>query len=47
LITHRAVNPGSHRLRELYPASISPAVDSWPLVFRSADILIKEIARED
>jgi hypothetical protein len=38
-----AVNPGSHRLREFYPATISPAVDSWPVVFRSEDILIKEI----
>jgi hypothetical protein len=42
-----AVNPGSHRLREVYPASISPTVDSWPVVFRSDDILIKELGPGD
>jgi hypothetical protein len=39
----QASNPGSHRQRFLYPPSVSPLVDSWPVVFRSQDILIKEI----
>jgi hypothetical protein len=38
-----AVNPGSQRKRIFYPATISPAVDAWPVVYRSEDILIKEI----
>ena len=38
-----AVNPGSHRKRFYYPATISPRVDAWPVVYRSEDILIKEI----
>jgi 4-amino-4-deoxy-L-arabinose transferase-like glycosyltransferase len=38
-----AVNPGSQRKRELYPAAISSAVDGWPVVYKSEDILIKEI----
>ena len=38
-----AVNPGSRRTREYYPSSISPAADAWPVVYRSEDILIKEI----
>ncbi len=38
-----AVNPGSHKTREYYPASISPTVDAWPVVYRSEDLLIKEI----
>jgi hypothetical protein len=38
-----AVNPGSHRLRELYPETVSASVDAWPVVFKSEDILIKQI----
>lgn len=38
-----AVNPGSKRKREYYPRAISPTVDSWPVVYQSEDILIKEI----
>ena len=38
-----AVNPGSQKTRDCYPASISRTVDAWPVVYRSADILIKEI----
>ena len=38
-----AVNPGSRKTREYYPASISPTVDAWPVDYRSEDILIKEI----
>jgi hypothetical protein len=37
------INPGSQRQRAFYPASISPAVDSWPVVYRSEDLMIKEI----
>ena len=38
-----AVNPGSKRKRIYYPATISAKVDAWPVVYRSEDILIKEI----
>jgi hypothetical protein len=38
-----AVNPGSKRKRNFFPREISPAVDAWPEVFRSEDILIKTI----
>jgi hypothetical protein len=38
-----AVNPGSQRKRIYYPETISPKVDAWPVVYRSEDILIKEI----
>jgi hypothetical protein len=38
-----AVNPGSKRTRVYYPASVSPKVDAWPVVYRSADVLIREI----
>ncbi len=38
-----AVNPGSKRTRILYPQNISPKVDAWPVVYRSEDVLIKEI----
>lgn len=38
-----AVNPGSTRKRAFYPRSISPAVDAWPVIYQSEDILIKEI----
>jgi hypothetical protein len=41
-----AVNPGSQRKRIFYPATISPAVDAWPIVYRSEEILIKEIPAE-
>jgi len=37
------VNPGSKRTRLCYPATISPAVDAWPVVYRSEDLIIKEI----
>ena len=39
----KAVNPGSKVKRGLYPASISASVDAWPELYRSEDILIKEI----
>ncbi|HXP60161.1 MAG TPA: glycosyltransferase family 39 protein [Dongiaceae bacterium] len=39
----QAVNPGSQRQRLFYPASISPVVDAWPVLYRSEDLLIKEI----
>jgi hypothetical protein len=39
----QAVNPGSKYKRHTYPATISTTVDTWPEVYRSADICIKEI----
>jgi hypothetical protein len=42
----QAVDPGSQRVRYYYPATISPSVDAWPDVYRSQDILIKEIPKE-
>jgi hypothetical protein len=39
----QAINPGSKRKRFFYPASISPRVDAWPVVYQTEDILIKEI----
>ncbi len=41
-----AVNPGSQRQRIYYPATISKTVDAWPVLYRSEDILIKEIPAE-
>ena len=41
----RGSNPGSRRSRILYPTTVSPAVDAWPVVFQSEDILIKEIPK--
>ena len=41
-----AVNPGSTAKRILYPATLSPTVDRWPVVYRSEDILIKQIPDE-
>lgn len=38
-----AANPGSKRQRRYFPPTISPTVDSWPVVFRSEDLLVKEI----
>jgi hypothetical protein len=38
-----AGNPGSRRKRFYYPETISPAVDAWPTLYRSEDLLIKEI----
>lgn len=38
-----AVNPNSQRKRFFYPATISSKVDAWPVVYRSENILIKEI----
>jgi hypothetical protein len=39
----QAVNPGSHIERLFYPEHISPKVDARPVVYRSEDLLIKEI----
>jgi len=39
----QAVNPGSQRKRFFYPATISQKVDAWPEVYRSEDILIRDI----
>ena len=38
-----ASKPGSHRQRTFYPATVSPKVDAWPVVYRSDDILIRDI----
>jgi len=38
-----AINPGNKRERRFYPATISTSVDSWPVVYRSEDLLIKKI----
>ena len=38
-----AVNPNSTKTRRYYPDMISPTVDAWPVVYRSADMLIKDI----
>jgi hypothetical protein len=38
-----AINPGSLRKRVYYPASVSPAADAWPVVYRSDDLMIKDI----
>jgi len=39
----QAINPDAKRQRFTYPASISPKIDAWPVVYQSEDILIKEI----
>jgi hypothetical protein len=39
----QAINPNSKRMRFIYPASLSPKVDAWPVVYQTQDILIKEI----
>lgn len=39
----QAANPGARRSRILYPETIAPEADQWREVFRSEDILIKEI----
>jgi hypothetical protein len=39
----QAINPSGKRRRFTYPASISPRVDAWPVVYQTEDILIKEI----
>jgi hypothetical protein len=41
----RGSNSGTRQARLQYPATISPAVDAWPVVFKSEDILIKEIPK--
>ena len=41
----RGSNPGGRQARLQYPATVSPAVDAWPVVFQSEDILIKEIPK--
>ncbi len=38
-----AANPGSKRRRRFYPENISKDVDAWPTVYRSQDLLIKQI----
>jgi hypothetical protein len=38
-----AVYPGSKQKRLYYPATISKTMDGWPVLYRSEDILIKEI----
>jgi Dolichyl-phosphate-mannose-protein mannosyltransferase len=38
-----AVNPNSRYVHRHYPEHLSPAVDAWPVIYRSDDILIKEI----
>jgi Dolichyl-phosphate-mannose-protein mannosyltransferase len=42
-----AVNPNSTRTRRLYPKSISPTVDAWPVIYSSEDLLIKSIPGVD
>lgn len=39
----KAVDPGYNQTRYLYPDTISPKVDAWPVVYRSEDILIRDI----
>jgi len=39
----QAINPSGKRRRYTYPASISPRVDAWPVVFQDENIEIKEI----
>jgi len=41
-----AVNPNSQYVHRHYPDHISPSVDAWPVIYRSEDILIKEIPDE-
>ena len=38
-----AINPGSKRQRLHYPATLPGGADAWPVVYRSEDILIKDI----
>lgn len=38
-----AANPGRHRARNLYPSGLTPEADRWRVVYRSEDLLIKEI----
>lgn len=37
------MNPNRQQKRVYYPATISAKVDAWPVVYRSEDMLIKEI----
>jgi hypothetical protein len=37
------VNPGSKAKRMYYPATLPGAAEAWPVVYRSEDLLIKEI----
>lgn len=39
----QAINPGNKRRRYYYPKTISPAVDAWPVVYQSEDLVIKTI----
>jgi hypothetical protein len=38
-----AARPGRVLTRALYPSAISPTVDNWPVVFRSEDLIIRQI----
>jgi hypothetical protein len=38
-----ALSPGSTRSRRFFPAHVSTTVDTWPVVYRSNDLLIQEI----
>lgn len=38
-----ASKPGSQRKRIYYPETVSPIVDAWPMIYRSEDLLIREI----
>ncbi len=39
----QALNPNLKRKRFTYPASVSPKVDAWPVVYQTEDIIIKDI----
>jgi len=39
----QAANPGSKRKRVYYPESISQTVDTWPVIYKSEDLLIQDI----
>jgi hypothetical protein len=39
----QAANPGAKRTRIYYPKTISKTVDAWPVVYRSDDLLIRDI----
>jgi hypothetical protein len=43
----QTANPGARHQRGKYPASVSSAVDAWPVVFQNEDIIIKEIPPRD
>ena len=39
----QAANPNSQKVRRHYPDTISSTVDSWPVIYRSEDLIITEI----